>query len=163
MIFDKLKIIDIFQHTLSLSIAGACTPVICMSIVLLPGQKGSTAMLQVRKDFFSFSDFSFSFRICFEYFCAFFDYVSFDIISFYNHWCPNHINFEYKAWLWLKRTIDKLEQSNYDPFVHDFWHVCSGSLPISHSIIIFFKLSINMCVTKIYSQDVCLDFAISNN
>lgn len=40
----KPMIIDIFQHTLS--ITGACTPV--MYIVLLPGQKGFTIMLSLR-------------------------------------------------------------------------------------------------------------------
>lgn len=118
-IIDKPQIIDRFQHTLSLSITDACTPVIFMCLVLLPGQKGSTIMLLLRNVFLSISDFTFFFRVYFEYF-AVFDYVSFDIIFICNHWCPNDINFEDKSRLWLKWTIYKLEQSNCDPFVHDF-------------------------------------------
>lgn len=72
MIIDNPQIINIFQDTLALSITGVSTSAMFMSIVLLLGQKGSTTMLPLRNVFFSISDFTFLFRVCYEYFAVLF-------------------------------------------------------------------------------------------
>lgn len=120
--------------------------------VLLPGQKCITIMLPLPYVFFSI--YGFPFFLIQRLLCVFcgnsFDYVLFKIVYICNHRCPNIITFK-----------NKLEQSNYDAFVHYLvtcmWkpsHTIDSFLSVS---LFFFKLSINKCVTKIYSQNVCMD------